>query len=75
MCLVVTITVACIFTLAYTLGSCVDVPEWKERGYGFTFYCKDGKLPHIPIHCSSPIAALTENLELSSRHGIALFLE
>jgi len=54
--IVVTITVASIFTLAYTLGSCVDVPEWREKGYGFTLYCTDGPPPpphtHTPSQCT-----------------------
>lgn len=40
---VVSFTVAAIFLLAYSLGTCVDVPSWNESGYGFTFYCTDGR--------------------------------
>ena len=43
--LIVSITVAAIFVLASSLGTCVDVPSWKEKGYGFTFHCQDGELP------------------------------
>ena len=36
-------TVGAMFILAYTLGSCIDVPEWKAKGYGFTFHCESGE--------------------------------
>ena len=42
--LIVTITVVAIFVLASSLGTCVDVPSWRENGYGFTFHCPDGEI-------------------------------
>ena len=30
------------FTLAATTGRCIDVPEWRDRGYGFALTCADG---------------------------------
>ena len=41
---IVTITIATIFAMASSLGTCVEVPSWKEKGYGFTFHCPDGEL-------------------------------
>ena len=37
------VTVVSMFTLAYSVGTCVDVPEWHEKSYGFTFHCTDGE--------------------------------
>ena len=40
---VAAVTVLSMFTLAYFVGTCVDVPEWHEKSYGFTFHCTDGE--------------------------------
>lgn len=36
------LTIVTMFALSYYLGTCVDVPDWHESGYGFTFHCTDG---------------------------------
>ena len=36
------LTVVTMFGLSYWLGTCVDVPDWHESQYGFTFHCTDG---------------------------------
>ena len=43
MALIVSFTVGAIFVLASSLGTCVDVPSWKEKNYGFTFHCPNGE--------------------------------
>lgn len=40
---VAAVTVGCMFALAFYVGTCVDVPEWHEKGYGFTFHCTGGE--------------------------------
>ena len=37
------ITIVIMIVLSWTLGTCVEVPEWLENGYGITFHCEDGK--------------------------------
>ena len=39
------ITIVIMIVLSWTLGTCVEVPEWLENGYGITFHCEDGKAP------------------------------
>ena len=35
-------TVALMLLLSYGLGTCVDVPAWHEKNYGFTLKCDKG---------------------------------
>jgi len=35
-------TVAAMLLLSYSLGTCVDVPKWHEKNYGFTLKCESG---------------------------------
>ena len=35
-------TVAAMLLLSYSLGTCVDVPKWHEKNYGFTLKCTTG---------------------------------
>ena len=37
------ITIIIMIVLSWTLGTCVEVPEWLENGYGITFHCEDGR--------------------------------
>ena len=37
------ITIVIMIVLSWTLGTCVEVPEWLDNGYGITFHCEDGK--------------------------------
>ena len=41
-------TVAIMLLLSYGLGTCVDVPEWHEKNYGFTLRCDKGARPPVP---------------------------
>ncbi|KAK9844167.1 hypothetical protein WJX81_006719 [Elliptochloris bilobata] len=34
--------VALMLLLSYSLGTCVDVPKWHEKNYGFTLKCEKG---------------------------------
>ncbi len=47
------ITIIIMIVLSWTLGTCVEVPEWLENGYGITFHCEDGKAflrwPSVPV--------------------------
>ena len=36
------VTIATMIALSYSFGTCVEVPEWLENGYGITFHCPDG---------------------------------
>ena len=36
------LTVVMMLALSYFAGTCVDVPDWHEKDYGFTFHCTDG---------------------------------
>ena len=45
--LIVSFTVGAIFVLASSLGTCVDVPSWKEKNYGFTFHCPNGEAANL----------------------------
>ena len=37
------LTIVTMFVLSYTLGTCVDVPDWHASGYGYTFHCTEGE--------------------------------
>ncbi|EIE22417.1 hypothetical protein COCSUDRAFT_16693 [Coccomyxa subellipsoidea C-169] len=37
------ITVVMMLALSYFLGTCVEVPDWQQKNYGFTFHCPEGK--------------------------------
>ncbi len=36
------ITVVMMLALSYFLGTCVEVPDWQQKNYGFTFHCPEG---------------------------------
>jgi hypothetical protein len=36
------ITVTMMLALSYFLGTCVEVPDWQQKNYGFTFHCPEG---------------------------------
>ena len=36
------ITIVIMIVLSWSFGTCVEVPEWLENGYGITFHCPDG---------------------------------
>ena len=40
------ITIVIMIVLSWSFGTCVEVPEWLENGYGITFHCPDGKRSH-----------------------------
>ncbi len=46
-------TVAAMLLLSYSLGTCVDVPKWHEKNYGFTLKCTTGAHPARPEADSS----------------------
>ena len=39
------VTIVIMILLSWTFGTCVEVPEWLENGYGITFHCPDGMPP------------------------------
>lgn len=46
------VTIVIMILLSWTFGTCVEVPEWLENGYGITFHCPDGMPPVLkPIEC------------------------
>ena len=51
------LTIVTMFLLSYWLGTCVDVPEWHESGFGFTFHCKNGDLRPQHFLCACATAA------------------
>ena len=36
------VTIVIMIVLSWSFGTCVEVPEWLENGYGITFHCPDG---------------------------------
>ena len=40
--IVATLTIVTMFVLSYWLGTCVTVPKWRFKNYGYTFYCPEG---------------------------------
>ena len=46
------VTIVIMILLSWTFGTCVEVPEWLENGYGITFHCPDGMPPVLkPREC------------------------
>lgn len=39
------VTVVTMLGLSYFLGTCVEVPDWQQKNYGFTFHCPEGWCP------------------------------
>ncbi|BDA43411.1 H(+)/Cl(-) exchange transporter 7 [Coccomyxa sp. Obi] len=37
------LTIVMMLALSYFLGTCVEVPDWQQKNYGFTFHCPEGK--------------------------------
>ncbi len=52
------LTVVMMLGLSYFAGTCVDVPDWHEKDYGFTFHCTDGALavPRLSVNLLIPPA-------------------
>lgn len=47
-------TVLSMFVLSFWVGTCVNVPEWHESSYGFTFYCENGTASPDSLYQQTP---------------------
>ena len=54
---VAALTIALMFTLSYWVGTCVTVPAWRERDYGFTFHCENGASTSVLL-CGSNFCSM-----------------
>ncbi len=41
------LTIVMMLALSYFLGTCVEVPDWQQKNFGFTFHCPEGTLHYI----------------------------
>ena len=43
------VTIVIMIVLSWSFGTCVEVPEWLENGYGITFHCPDCAQPQYVL--------------------------